>query len=244
MFNWFDLMRQAQTQAAFETLARQFQLSADQQQRAMAAVLPAFAMGLQHTLTNGDPGRFLQSLMSGGYQNFWQAAGQTYSQQAQQEGRRLLDQLFGSDEASRLVAHQAANFAGIGVDIMQQILPIYAGLLAGGLTQWMAAQSKVVQSFASPDTADTSKQDAVNAWTELWAGWLKVPAPEKKPAATPLQEMMAGFLSMPETEKPPEPSPSASWGEMMEKGREMQIQYLTSLQGILEDAWGTGPRKS
>ena len=46
MFNWFDLMRQAQTQAGFETLARQFQLSGEQQQRTMAALMPAFVMGL------------------------------------------------------------------------------------------------------------------------------------------------------------------------------------------------------
>jgi hypothetical protein len=245
MFNWFDLMRQAQTQAGFEALARQFQLSGDQQQRAMAALMPAFAMGLQHAMTSNDPNRFLQSLMAGGYQNFWQMAGRTFSVQAQQEGRRLLDQLFGSDEASRRVAHQAADFAGIGVETMQQILPLYAGILAGGLSQWMAAQSKAVQTFSSSGAAKTPKQEVTNPWVELWSTWLKAPEPEKQPAANPFQEIMAGFLQKPEPEKPQEPAPpsSSTWGEMMEKGREMQMQYLTSLQSILEDAWGTGSKK-
>jgi len=246
MFNWFDLMRQAQAQAGFETLARQFQLSGDQQQRAMAALMPAFVMGLQHAMTTNDPNRFLQSLMSGGYQNFWQTAGLSFSPQAQQEGRRLLDQLFGSDEASRRVAHQAADFTGIGVETMQKILPLYAGILAGGLSQWMAAQSQAAQTFTSSSNPEKPKQDPTNPWVELWAGWMKTSEPEKKPAANPFQEMMAGFLQMPAPAKPqePEPSPSAPWGEMMEKGREMQMQYLTSLQSILDDAWGGGPKKS
>jgi hypothetical protein len=245
MFNWFDLMRQAQTQASFETLARQFHLSGDQQQRALAALMPAFVMGLQHAMTTHDPNRFLQSLMSGGYQNFWPAAGLSFSPQAQQEGRRLLDQLFGSDEASRRVAHQAADFTGIGVETMQKILPLYAGILAGGLSQWMAAQSQAAQTITSSRAAEKPKQDAGNPWAELWTGWMKASEPEKKPTTNPFQEMMAGFLQMPAPAKPqePAPSPSAPWGEMMEKGREMQMQYLTSLQSILDDAWG-GPKKS
>lgn len=244
MFNWFDLMRQAQTQAGFEALARQFQLSGDQQQKAMAAFMPAFMMGLQHAMTSPDASRFLQSLMSGGYQNFWQMAGRSLSPQAQQAGRQLLDQLFGSDEASRKVAHQAADFAGIGVETMQQILPLYAGLLAGGLSQWMAAQSHAVQSFTSPGASEKPKQDAANPWAELWAGWTKAMEPEKKPAANPFQDMMAAFLQKPVPEQPQEAPASSSWGEMMEKGREMQMQYLTSLQSILDDAWKNGSKKS
>lgn len=246
MFNWFDLMRQAQTQAAFETLARQYQLSGDQQQRALAAFLPAFAMGLQHAMTRGDASRFLQSLMGTGYQTFWQAATHSLTPQVQQEGRRLLDQLFGSDEACRRVAHQAADFAGIGVEIMQQILPIYAGLLAGGLAQWMGAQSKVVQGFAPPNAGEGSGPGAANPWADLWAGWLKAGEAQKKAAGNPFEELMAGMFPTPEAEKPhePQPAPSAPWDEMVEQGREMQMQYLTSLQRILEDAWGTDPKKA
>ena len=243
MFNWFDLMRQAQTQAGFETLSRQFQLSGEQQQRAVAALMPAFVMGLQHAMGQ-DPNRFVQSLMSGGYQQFWQMAGRSFSSQAQQEGRRLLDQLFGSDEASRRVAHQAADFAGIGVETMQQILPLYAGLLAGGLSQWMAAQSQAVQTLTPSGTDEKPRTQTGNPWAEFWTGWLKAPEPEK-PALHPLQEMMANFLQAPSPEKPqgPGPSPSSPWGEMMEKGHEMQMQYLASLQSILDEAWGTGAKK-
>ena len=43
MFNWFDLMRHAQTSAALASLAQQFNLSGDQTQKTMAAFMPAFA---------------------------------------------------------------------------------------------------------------------------------------------------------------------------------------------------------
>ncbi len=241
MFNWFDLMRQAQTQAGFEALARQFQLTGDQQQRAMAALMPAFVMGLQHAMTGNDPNRFLQSLMSGGYQNFWQMAARSFSPQAQQDGRRLLDQLFGSDEASRRVAHQAADFTGIGVETMQQILPLYAGLVAGGLSQWMSAQSQAASNLTG--STEKPKQDAPNPWMDLWGNWLKPSEPERKPAVNPFEEMMTGFLYMSAPRKPQEPAPSTRWNDMMEKGHEMQMQYLTSLQSIIEDAWKSGSGK-
>ncbi len=240
MFNWFDLMRQAQTSAAMDALARQFHLSGDQPQKIMAAFMPAFAMGLQHATTSGDPARFFQSMMSGGYQNFWQAAGNPFTPQAQQQGRHLLDQLFGSDDVSRRVAHQAADYAGVSAETMQQVLPLLAGILAGGMAQWMNTQGQAFQ--AGPPAKPAAP---ANPWEDLWGGWMKTAAPEKKPA-NPFEDMMASFLQAPPAAKPaqPEPDPSAPFNEMMEKGREMQMQYLTSLQSIFTDAWKGSSNKS
>jgi hypothetical protein len=243
MFNWFDLMRQAQTSAGFDALTRQFQLSGDQSQKAVAAFMPAFVMGLQHAMTSNDPNRFFQSLMGGGYENFWLAASRSFTPQAQQEGRRLLDQLFGSDEVSRRVAHQAANYAGISAETMQQMLPLLAGILAGGMSQWMGAQAKAVHTLMPQ--SEKEKASAANPWAELWDGWMKAASPEKKPGVNPMEEMMKGFLQMSSPPKPPPPpQASPSWEEMMDKGREMQSQYLASLQAIFADAWKNGSRGS
>ncbi len=245
MFNWFDLMRQAQTSAALDALARQFNLSGDQPQRTMAAFMPAFAMGLQHAMASSDPTCVLQSMMGGAYQNFWQAAGNPFTPQAQQEGRQLLDQIFGSDEVSRRVAHQAASYAGINADTMQQLLPVLAGILAGGTSQWMMAHTQAYQNFAS--TKDSwQAPSAINPWADLWANWMKAASPEKKPA-NPFEEMFAGFFQMPPPAEPPKPEPqssSTSLDEMMEKGREMQMQYLASLQSIFTDTNKAGGNKS
>jgi len=243
MFNWIDLMRQAQTSAAMEALARQFQLSGDQTQKTMAAFMPAFAMGLQQATASNDPARLFQSMMSGAYQNFWQVAGHSFSSQAQQEGRRLLDQLFGSDDVSRRVAHQAADYAGISTDTMQQLLPILAGILAGGMSHWMVAQAQALQSFTKEETK--ASPDSGNPWADLWAGWMTASAPEKK-HANPFEDMMASALQTMAHPKPPqqEAPPSPSLDRMLEQGREMQMQYLASLQSIFTEAWKANGTKS
>ena len=236
MFNWFDLMRQAQTSAAFSMMSRQYQLSGDQTQKAMAALLPAFAMGLQQAASPNDPGRLMQSMMSSAYQNFWQGAGQSFSSQAQQEGRRMLDQLFGSDDVTRRVAHQAADYVGVSVETMQQILPLMTGILAGGMYQWMAQQGRALQSAAPP--AQVPQQQADNPsdpWGQLWAIWMNAAAPEKKPDPHPIEELVASFMP-PQTSQPAQTPAPAPWVGMMEAGRDMQEQYLASLQSIFEEA--------
>ncbi|WP_114944927.1 DUF937 domain-containing protein [Microvirga calopogonii] len=239
MFNWFDLMRQAQTSAALASLAQQFNLSGDQTQKTMAAFMPAFAMALQHATASSDPMRLFQPMMSGAYQNFWQAAGNPFTPQAQQEGRRLLDQLFGSDEISRRVAHQAADYAGISTETMQQLLPLLAGILAGGMSHWMTAHAQALQSFASSKDASGSG----NPWADLWAGWMTATNPEKK-HANPFEDMMASVLKAPPPKVSQEASSAPSFDEMMEKGREMQLQYLASLQSIFTDAWQSQDKKA
>lgn len=245
MFNWFDLMRQAQTSAALDALARQFHLSGDQPQRTMAAFMPAFAMGLRHALASNDPARVLQSMLGGDYRNFWQAAGNPFTPQAQQQGRKLLDRVFGSDEVSRRVAHQAAGYAGISADTMQQVLPVLAGILAGGTSQWMMAHTQAFQNFAAPKD-DRHPPSAANPWADLWTSWMKTASPETKPA-NPFEEMFAGFFQMPPPAEPPKPEPqssSPSLDDMMEKGREMQMQYLASLQSIFSNADKSGGDRS
>lgn len=244
MFNWFDLMRQAQASAGLEVLMRQYQLSADQAQKALAATVPAFALGLQHAMATGDPARFFQAMMSGNYQDFWRAAGSSFTARAQQEGHRLLDQIFSSDEVSRRVAHQAADYAGLSLETMQQILPLLAGILAGGISQWMNAQMRAVQA-SPPAESEKVGQTAANPWVDLWAQWMQAASPERKPAAAPFETMMADFLRTAQPQKPTEraPSPFADWQDMVTKGSEAQVQYLAALQNIFDNAWKDAPKK-
>ena len=246
MFNWFDLMRQAQTSAALASLAQQFNLSGDQTQRTMAAFMPAFAMGLQQATVSNDPARLFQTMMSGAYQNFWQAAGHSFSSQAQQEGRRLLDQLFGSDEVSRRVAHQAADYAGIST---RDHAAIAAGPRRHPRGRHVAlddgAGARPAESFGSSEEGAKDKAEHANPWAELWAGWMTASAPEKK-HANPFEDMMAGALEVMAPPKPQqkEAPPSPSLDLMIEQGREMQMQYLASLQSIFTEAWKANGTKS
>jgi hypothetical protein len=261
MINWFDLMRQAQGGAGIENFARQFGLSPEQTSAAIAALMPAFAMGLQRAALNPAAMTQLFQVMSGGhFPAFWDSAAQAFTPQARHEGNRLLDELFGSDEVSRRVAQQAAAFSGVGVDILQQMLPLLAGIVAGGLTKMATAPGAMFANLgaAAPQGGQPAGAPA-GSWADLWGQWMGIarpPEPQAQPrsAANPFEEMMTSFLraGFPPAEKAPEPEPRkaeptaealGAWGQMVETGQEMQRQYLASLQGILDSAWGRSPER-
>ncbi|MBZ6076021.1 DUF937 domain-containing protein [Microvirga puerhi] len=236
MLNWFDLMRQAQSSTGFDLLTQQFKLSDDQAQKALLALLPAFAMGMQRLMLTAPSNPLFQSLSA----NPWLTTGADFSSQARQNGKRVIDGLFGSDEASRRIAHMAADFTGLSVDIMQQMLPVMAGIFAGTLHQMMASRNQFTEAESGRTKEREKVQASTDPWTAAWTGWL--------------QAFQAGSRENAEIEasKPRKPSPSVSrssdtdeemvpWQDMMQKGQEMQMQYLTSLQSVLEDAWK--PRK-
>lgn len=260
MFNWFDLMRQAQGGAGFDNMARQFGLTPDQTQRAVAALMPAFIMAFQRQAMNPNAmTQLFQTMSTGHYPNFFESAAQAFSPQGRQEGKMILDQLFGSDEVSRRIAHQAAQFSGVGTEALNQILPLSAAILAGGITKAMSAQGTLMNPMAETWRNATARpeptgQTGIGAWADLWRDWMTPaappqPSPARSPAQNPFEEMMASFMrtsaaAPPEPEPEPEPQPAGAaqaWGQMMETGREMQQQHLASLQSIFDTFWGQAP---
>ena len=141
MFNLFDIMRGAQGGAAIDTMARQFGLTPDQVERAMQALLPAFTLGLQGSAREPDAfARTLGLMGSGRYAPFFDNPALAFSQGAMAEGNEALQALFGSKDVSSSVAREAAIFAGIGPEILKQMLPILASILLGGVQRSGQAQ--------------------------------------------------------------------------------------------------------
>ncbi|QFU15785.1 DUF937 domain-containing protein [Microvirga thermotolerans] len=232
MLNWFDLMRQAQANAGFDVLTRQFRLSEDQAEKAMLAFLPAFALGLQRLMAAAAQNPLAQHVPNP-FEPFWQAAGQTLSAQAQRSGEQLIDSLFGSDEASRRIAHRAAEVTGLSVDLMHQMLPVMAGILAGTLHGMMTGQGRMPDFRASPPPKDADSA-AAEPWTAFWDGWMQAfqaPRQAEGPAAGKPRP------STGKAEPPEREASSETWEGMMQKGQEMQMQYLASLRSILDETW-------
>lgn len=130
----FDMLAQAQNGRGMELLARQFNLSQQQAQLAVEALLPAFSQGLKRN--TADPyglGTFLSAMASGDHAKYFENAGNAFSAQGVSQGNDVLGQLFGSKELSRAVAAQAAQATGIGQQILQQMLPVIASMVMGGL---------------------------------------------------------------------------------------------------------------
>jgi hypothetical protein len=78
---------------------------------------------------------------SGRYAPFFDNPMLAFSQSAMAQGNEALGVLFGSKDVSRSVAREAAAFAGIGPEILKQMLPILASILLGGLQRSGQAQA-------------------------------------------------------------------------------------------------------
>ena len=249
MIDWFDVMRRAQGGEAFENLARQFGLTAEQARTASLAVLPAFAMGLQRNIAQPSTTPDLFRTMLGPFATFWESAAQAYTPQARQQGQQLLDRLFDNDEVSRRVAQQAAAFSGIGVDVMQQMLPLIAGILAGGLARMASQQGAMMAALASPGPAagpgvspppSSPGLTGVGAWAEYWSRWLSGgTAPPAETRSAEATDEMAEAVRKPKAEAPKDSSEDPfGFSQALATGREMQRQHLENLQLIFDRFWG------
>ncbi len=124
--------------AAMDTFARQFQLSREQTERAVEALMPAFSQGLKRNVA--DPAgfmSFMSALSGGGHARYFEDPMAAVSRGGMAEGEAILNHLFGSPEVSRAVAAHAATATGLSQVIMKQMLAALAPILMGGLFKQM-----------------------------------------------------------------------------------------------------------
>lgn len=151
MSSLFDMLAGAQNGNALNQIARQFNLSQQQAQDAMEALLPAFSQGLKrNAATPNDLGSFLSALASGQHAKYYEDASNAFSSQGLQDGNGILGHLFGSKDLSRAVAQQASQATGIGQDILKQMLPVLASMIMGGLFKQSTGQTPQAAQSANP----------------------------------------------------------------------------------------------
>ncbi|QPC94645.1 DUF937 domain-containing protein [Mesorhizobium sp. INR15] len=144
----FDMLAQAQNGNGMDALARQFGLSQQQAQAAVAALLPAFSQGLQRN--TADPyglGAFMTAMASGQHAQYFEDATRAFSPQGVDEGNGILGHLFGSKDLSRAIASQAAQASGVSQQILQQMLPAIASMVMGGLFKQTTNQMQAAGGF-------------------------------------------------------------------------------------------------
>jgi hypothetical protein len=139
--NLFDMLANAQNGQGMDMLARQFGLSQQQARDAVEALLPAFSQGLKRNAS--DPygvGAFLNAIATGGHAKYFEDAANAFTPQGLAEGNGILGHLFGSKELSRAVAAQAAQTTGLAQQTLQQMLPVIASMIMGGLFKQSTGQ--------------------------------------------------------------------------------------------------------
>ncbi len=263
MFNFIDIMRAAQGGQAIENMARQFGLTPDQTRHAVAALLPAFAMGLQQAASRPDHlEQIFEAMRSGRYDAFFENPRSAFSKKARTSGEDLLAKMFGSPELARRIAEQSAAFSGIAAETATKMMPLVASTLMGGM-----AKSAQDQDFATlfaqmmnpgkpPEPAPPS-----NPWEQMFGTMMAgmqgqsapeaAPAPETSPRSdNPFEEMLAAMLRA-STPGEPEPPPKtdaerateeafANYQNMLQMGRALQDQHLLALKSMFDTFWAKG----
>lgn len=251
MVNLLDIMRQAQSGTGVDALSRQFGLDASQTQRALEALLPAFALAFRRSAQ--DPGSFsglLDLMMSGRFQPWFEGAGLPRA-----GGEDALRTLFGSPDVARQVAGQASAMTGIAVGVLQQMMPALAGMLVGGLFRFASLEgfadllrhwSDALRAAAPRPAPPPRPADPWSAWFGMMSGMAaREPAPPPPPptSASPfeawarLMATMAGVREPPPPPPPPAaPNPFEALSRMFEAGREIQAQHLAAFGSILDGA--------
>ncbi|HRE20928.1 MAG TPA: DUF937 domain-containing protein [Rhabdaerophilum sp.] len=135
MINLFEIMQAAQGGNAFNNLGQQFGIGSEQAQKAVEAVLPAISLGLQQqTQTIEGWQNILNTLsQSQGSAAFFDSDGDGIPDHLENESNGALGTMFGGPEMAQAVANNAAQFAGLPASIMQQMLPVIASMIIGGL---------------------------------------------------------------------------------------------------------------
>lgn len=210
MFNLFELMQRGQNGEAVDALARQFGLSPQQASGAVDALLPAFMLGFQRMMQQGQsaPGAAEAAVVFG----------KAFTPEAMAQGPAIAAALFGSPEFGRQVAAQAAAASGVSQATMQEMIPAMASMIAGGMARTAAEQGlawmKTLQPQAAKPAAAPNPFDPA-AMMDAWSRMMGVAPPEPEPPPPTSSDL--GYEAM---------------QKAMETGREVQEQHWKNLQAL------------
>jgi hypothetical protein len=133
--NLNDIIQAAQGGQGVNNLATQFGLSPEQAQAAVQAMIPAFSTGLQNAVQ--DPAGLsgvLSHLTSGAHAGSYADPNQASA--ASGAGSDALSQIFGSQQVVANLSQHASQISGIDAQTIQQMMPVVASMLVGGLAHF------------------------------------------------------------------------------------------------------------
>ena len=135
MANLYEILDNANEGEAMATLGREFNLTPEQTQSAVAALLPAISAGLKQSTSSVDGLGNLFALM--GQQKdlpaLYDDAKMALSPDGLAAGNLALSVIFGSPEVREGVVDQAQKFSGVSSSILEKLLPALAGIVVSGL---------------------------------------------------------------------------------------------------------------
>lgn len=254
MLPLYDMMMRAQNGEAMRAFAGQFGMSEEQVNRAMEALMPAFATGLKRSTASPQGiGEFMQALTMGHYADYFNNLAAAFTPQGIEEGNAMLGRIFGSKDVSRAIANQAAMATGIAQEIYKQMMPAVASILMGGLFNQAATAPKsgsgnpVADMFGQmmAQAAEQQKQAAEftgqlgKMMEETFGGGGK--SSGKSQAINPFTDMMEtmmkdGFPGLAEQAEPEKvETPYARMiSDMFDAGTKVQKEYQKNVDAVFD----------
>jgi hypothetical protein len=141
MFNLYEILRNAQGGQAIDNLAAQFNITAEEADAAVKAVVPALSEGfLKQASQPLGLGSFLGALGEGQHVAAFTDPAAAQATATAQKGGDILSQVLGSHGAREEIALRASSATGISPVILTQMLPVIASMIFGGLTKSLENQ--------------------------------------------------------------------------------------------------------
>jgi hypothetical protein len=166
--NLNDIIQAAQGGQGVANIAAQFGLTPEQAQAAIQAAMPAFSQGLQRV--GQDPGALgglLTHLASGVHQDSYNDPSQATTV-GQSSGGDILGHIFGSPDVTAQISQRISQASGVSPQVIQQMMPVVASILAGGLAHSMHSQGMggVLGQLANAATGPGGLGSAVGGGSE------------------------------------------------------------------------------
>lgn len=207
MQNLYEMMQNAQNGEFHQNLSRQFDLTQEQTEKALEALLPAFSQGLKRNAADpASVASFMQALSSGQHSQYMDDPARAFSPAGMQDGNAILSHLFGNKDVSRAVTAQAAQASGISESILKQMLPALAPMVLGGLFQQMQGGSSTASNFGG------GSQNPWGQIMEQMMGGGMASSGSRPQSGTPLEDLLGqmmggGNRQAPSQSSPRQPSP-------------------------------------
>lgn len=128
------IVQSAQGGRVIENLAHRLGLAPWQTQAAVKALIPALSAGLQKAAE--DPASLrpvIDAVTNPQHHAAFENAEAAHSEAAIERGKEIVDHLFGSPATAGQIAQLASRESFVRADILVQLLPILASIVAGGL---------------------------------------------------------------------------------------------------------------
>lgn len=152
------LLNDAQGGQGLATLAQQFGLDETKAGELAGMLAPAIGSATKKRAEAGGLDAIAGQLMGERESGFFDDAARAAQPEGQQQGQRFLEQILGSQDATRGLAQEAAGRTGVDSSLVEQFLPAIAAMLQGGMQRQMPdnALQGMLEAFTGGGTGGQS----------------------------------------------------------------------------------------